>query len=194
MNRQLIETCPNCGSRTFTEESQTHEFEFRAGGRRYAVKAVVPVQVCGSCGAQTVGPLGEYAQHEAICHAMGRLAPDEIRLLRKSLALSRKQFSKLSGIGAASLARWESGELIQSESNDNLLRLLSKKQNADALASVRDVVLTSEAHLAPNIAGPSVAPALIMRKPRELYSGLDQSTLRILELQQKRFQLASVRH
>jgi hypothetical protein len=69
---------------------------------------------------------------------MQRLTPRDIYSLRhERLALSRKNFAALSGIGEASLARWESGELIQSESNDNLLRLLASDDNVQALRELR---------------------------------------------------------
>jgi transcriptional regulator with XRE-family HTH domain len=70
---------------------------------------------------------------------MNRLSPEEIISLRSQLKLSRRALAELSGFGEASLARWESGELIQSESNDNLLRLLSIGENVRALQRIRDV-------------------------------------------------------
>jgi hypothetical protein len=45
------------------------------------------------------------------------------------------------GFREASLARWETGSQIQSESNDNLLRLLADDKNVDALARQSGIAL-----------------------------------------------------
>ena len=52
------------------------------------------------------------------------LTPEEIRGIRKRLGLSRSALAKLTGIGEASLSRWESGIKIQTPGYDRYLRLL----------------------------------------------------------------------
>jgi putative zinc finger/helix-turn-helix YgiT family protein len=118
---------------------QAEEFNFRSNGVDYPVRAEVPVRVCKDCGQIYEDEEGELARHEATCKALGRLTPREIIQLRESLDLSRREFSELTGIGEASFARWESGDLIQSESNDSLLRLVGNRRNAQCLAELRGV-------------------------------------------------------
>jgi len=131
-------TCPACRENTVSTSIEKDDFVFRSGGVDYPVSAEIPVHDCKACGESFISEIGETARHAAICHAMRRLTPQEIYALRhERLALSRKNFAALSGIGEASLARWESGELIQSESNDNLLRLLASDDNVQALRELR---------------------------------------------------------
>ena len=44
-------------------------------------------------------------------------------MLRKNLTMSVIEFSEFTGIGTASLTRWENGAVIQSKAMDNLLFL-----------------------------------------------------------------------
>jgi putative zinc finger/helix-turn-helix YgiT family protein len=130
--------CPVCHSNAVTTALEADNFVFRSGGVDYAVSAELPVHTCTDCGETFISEIGEIARHAAVCHAMRRLTPEEIYALRHDrLNLSRKAFAELSGIGEASLARWEGGEIIQSESNDNLLRLLSSPENVRALKELR---------------------------------------------------------
>ena len=52
------------------------------------------------------------------------LAPQQIRGIRERLGLSRSSLAKLTGIGEASLSRWENGIKIQTPGYDRYLRLL----------------------------------------------------------------------
>lgn len=130
-------TCPVCDSATISIKSETDTFVYRSGGIDYPVVAKYPLHICDSCGESFLTEEGENARHEAVCAAMNRLTPREVVLLRSRLKLSRKAFAELSGVGEASLARWESGELIQSESNDNLLRLLAIDENVRMVQEIR---------------------------------------------------------
>jgi len=61
----------------------------------------------------------------------------QIRALRESYKLSRREFGALTRIGEASLARWESGEIIQSFGYDQFLYLLSFPENLQRLRERR---------------------------------------------------------
>src|SRR5687768_8169161 len=99
MTADKLEICPNCGSDALGAESHVVSFKFRSGGRDYNVNADTPMSTCKACGESFVGFAGETAQHDAICRAMGRMTPGEIKSLRSKLSLSRKDFSTLTGIG-----------------------------------------------------------------------------------------------
>jgi DNA-binding transcriptional regulator YiaG len=75
----------------------------------------------------------EEARHEAICRHLGILTPRQIVDLRKSYGLTRADFAALTRFGAASLARWETGSILQNAANDQLLYLLQFRDNIERL-------------------------------------------------------------
>jgi putative zinc finger/helix-turn-helix YgiT family protein len=129
--------CRDCHSSRLTRDIQPESFSYRSGGVDYPVNASYHIYRCLDCGETIMDADGEDARHDAICKAMGRLTPREILTMRKALRLSQREFADLSGLGEASIGRWEAGELIQSESNDNLLRLLSNRTNLEYLKALR---------------------------------------------------------
>jgi transcriptional regulator with XRE-family HTH domain len=60
---------------------------------------------------------------------LGVMTPREIREVRQRRAASRKKFSEVTGIGEASLGRWESGAQVISQGMNSLLRLLEYGDN-----------------------------------------------------------------
>src|SRR5207249_4533721 len=65
--------------------------------------------------------------HEAICKTFGFLTPQEIRDLReKKLRMTQEEFAQLTGIGVATISRWERGRLVQNRAMDKYLRLLKR--------------------------------------------------------------------
>ena len=89
----------------------------------------LPVHVCPSCGFECLDHEGQTLQHEAVCAHLGRLSPNDVRGIRKKYGMSRDAFSKVTGLGEATLNRWENGNLIQSPANDRYLRLLYVPDN-----------------------------------------------------------------
>jgi putative zinc finger/helix-turn-helix YgiT family protein len=86
--------------------------------------ANIPIERCIACGEEFTGPKAAQVKHEAICRALGLLVPDEIRRLRERLGLTQAEFSRLTGIGEATVSRWERGRLLQNRAMDRYLRLL----------------------------------------------------------------------
>ena len=66
------------------------------------------------------------------------MTPAEIRAIRAELGKTRREFAELTGIGEASLARWESGRLIQNVAYDTLLHLLTFPENVDRIRRYRN--------------------------------------------------------
>jgi putative zinc finger/helix-turn-helix YgiT family protein len=96
----------------------------------------VPVKECPSCGEVFLGPEAGRIRHNAICRALGLLAPDEIKSIREGLGQSQEEFADLTGIGVATISRWERGRLLQSRAHDRYLRLIAKdRKNVGMLAS-----------------------------------------------------------
>jgi transcriptional regulator with XRE-family HTH domain len=61
------------------------------------------------------------------------MTPGDIKKLRKQLNLSRARLSELTGMGKATIARWERGATIQNVAMDRYLRLIAKSGNVAAL-------------------------------------------------------------
>jgi len=127
--------CPDCGETEFTVSNIVDNFQYGSGADAVELSAAIPVHTCNSCGFQFTDSDAEVIRHEAVCNHLGRMSPAKIRELRDSQDLSREAFAAISGIGYASLSRWESGHLIQGAANDNFLYLLQSRENMERLTA-----------------------------------------------------------
>ena len=128
--------CPQCGSAVDTEMYE-HTFRYGHGDAAADIAVVLPLRRCARCEFEYLDHEGERAKHEALCRHLGVLTPDEIRGMRERRGLTRVQFAELTGLGVASLNRWENGSSVQSVANDRYLRLLAM---GDGLTRLRSVV------------------------------------------------------
>lgn len=135
--------CPSCDSTKIITERVVSTIDYRYGDRNLEISARVPVHTCEACGEKFTDDEAETIQHAAICAALGRLNPADITALRNHYGLSKRDFAELTGIGEASLHRWESGEHIQNVSIDRLLRLLGNPENIAALSEISGVKVKS---------------------------------------------------
>ena len=117
------ECCALCDRNALTFSIKKQQFAYRDGAREVMLVADVPVWSCGACGEEYAAEGAEEAQHNAVCHYLERLTPDEVRALRKKLGLSQAELAEKTGI-IASIKRWESGTVIQNASLDAQLRAL----------------------------------------------------------------------
>jgi putative zinc finger/helix-turn-helix YgiT family protein len=125
--------CPSCGSTDISSSNEEEEFPFRHGQERVMLAALVPVQTCRACGTSFTDYRGEDAREQAIARYLGILRPKELIAIREQLGLSREKFAELTGIGGASIARWESGRSRQNKALDNLVYLSSFADNVSRL-------------------------------------------------------------
>lgn len=121
--------CPSCGSNKVTSVSEIEHFQYGDKADSVMLSASIRVHHCASCGFSFTAEDASESRHESVCRYLGVLTPIEVREVREHYKLSQSEFSELSKIGKASLARWESGVLIQNQANDNLLYLLSYDDN-----------------------------------------------------------------
>ena len=126
------ETCFECDAPVRTEWHD-HTFPYGAGESAIELTAHIPVKVCVSCGAASLGHEAERLLHETVCAHHGVLSPREVRAIRERHGLSRAAFAEVSALGEATLHRWENGILIQNRANDRYLRLLESADNLLAL-------------------------------------------------------------
>jgi putative zinc finger/helix-turn-helix YgiT family protein len=148
--------CPTCGQGWLRNRIIDERFDFEDDGVKHPVVARnLPVRECDNpeCGERLSGPeaarireeaigraLDEYLRrpdptpeaarlrHEAVCRARGLLTPREIRRIREQIASSPEEFWRLTGIGVATVGRWERGGLLQNRSMDRYLRLLGRDE------------------------------------------------------------------
>lgn len=121
------ETCALCGEKVATHHVRTQQFAYRDGANEVLLIAQIPVIECAACGETYTAGGAEEAQHDAVCHYLGRLTPGEIRALRERNGLTQAKLAELTGIGIASIKRWEAGNVIQNAALDAALRTLDEE-------------------------------------------------------------------
>jgi putative zinc finger/helix-turn-helix YgiT family protein len=126
--KKKLQRCPNCGHSPLRDEAVTDRFEYRPEGEEPIVVEAqnVPVQVCPNCGERYFGPTAVRAQHAAVCRTLGLLTPDEIQAIRERIGPTQAEFAKLTGIGEATISRWERGRILPNRAMDRYLRLLDR--------------------------------------------------------------------
>jgi putative zinc finger/helix-turn-helix YgiT family protein len=128
--KKKLRRCPNCGHAPLREETVTDRFEYRPDGEEPLTVEVpnVPVEVCPKCGEKYFGPAAVRAQHAAVCRALGLLTPAEIQAIREQLGPTQAEFAQLTGIGEATISRWERGRILPNRAMDRYLRLLDRNR------------------------------------------------------------------
>jgi putative zinc finger/helix-turn-helix YgiT family protein len=122
----LDDRCVACGSTDITRETVEETLEYGSGPSPAQIKVSVPVLRCVACGAEYGGSEAEDIRHEGVCRHLGVLSPKQILAIRSQRGLSRQKFAELTRLGVATLARWESGEVIQNPAMDAYLRLIAR--------------------------------------------------------------------
>lgn len=125
--------CPNCGSTKVETRRLKDRFQYGTGSKAVELEALVPFHRCADCGFEFTDAEAEDARHEAICRHLEVMPPIDVVGVRQRYGMTRAAFAAKSRIGEASLARWETGQLIQNAANDNYLYLLCFADNIDRL-------------------------------------------------------------
>ncbi|MGI5939304.1 MAG: type II TA system antitoxin MqsA family protein [Thermoleophilia bacterium] len=116
--------CAECGG---VVVSSTASLPFDVRGETLRVDGIEH-GLCTDCGEVYLSlEAAEVLQSKAIRAskaAKGLLSPEEIRELRRSLALSQAAFEDLLGVGAKTVVRWEKGTVFQSATADRMMRLI----------------------------------------------------------------------
>lgn len=130
-------TCPQCGHDQVSTTNQDYKYVYGTGESAVTLPVEIPVRSCSECEFQFTDWEAEEIMHNALCAHFGVLNPSEVEGLRKKHQMSRTEFARLTGLGEASLSRWEKGVNIQSVSHDRFLRLLDDPRT---LAQLRQAV------------------------------------------------------
>lgn len=122
--------CPECGGQNVHTELIDHRFSYGNGDSAVGLVARVPLRKCRDCQAEYLDSEAEDLMHEAVCRHLGVMTPAEVRSVRQQCGgLPRTEFARITGLGEATIGRWERGELIQNTANDQLLYLLTFPEN-----------------------------------------------------------------
>ena len=117
-------TCPLCEApATTTVVDDT--FTYGSGSDAVDLDVRLPVRRCDTCDIDFLDHVGERIQTEAVYRHHGLLTPWEIRAIRDRRNLSRAAFAEITGLGEATIKRWETGATAQNRGNDRYLRLLN---------------------------------------------------------------------
>ncbi len=127
-------TCPQCGEKgAVTTSLYPHTFRYGSGESAVDLSVELPFRRCSACEFEFLDDEAERLEHETICAHLGVLSPKEIRGIREAYGLSRNEFAQVTGLGEATLNRWENGIKIQTLANDRYLRLLALPLNMQRL-------------------------------------------------------------
>lgn len=124
--------CPACGNNS-QEQWSSEDFIYGEGKDEVSLKAFVPKLHCEACGLVFTDERAEVIRHEAVCEHLRILPPKKIAEIREKHGFTQKEFAELSRIGRASLSRWETGDVTQNGSTDNLVYLLGFSDNVNRL-------------------------------------------------------------
>lgn len=124
--------CPECGSDRVRTEWMDDRFSFTAEGQTKELSCKVPLRICGNCESQYLDDEAETIQDDTARRHLGLLTTGEVRQIRERYG-TQTGFGALSGIGVASLSRWETGASFQTKAFDNLMFLLRFPENAERL-------------------------------------------------------------
>lgn len=126
-----ITQCHACGGSTRTRREKRYRYT-ECGLPNVVIDDVVDVTTCERCGETYTSIPAIDDLHRQIAAAVirkkGRLAPAEIRFLRKHLGWSGVDFARRSGTKPETVSRWENGRTIMGPQADRLLRVLVAKQ------------------------------------------------------------------
>jgi len=123
--------CLACGGPTKTRREKHYRYA-ECGLPSVVIEDAVKVATCERCGeTYTSIPAIEQLHRQiaaAVIRKKGRLAPAEIRFLRKWLGWSGVAFGKRMGTKPETVSRWENGKAPIGPQADRLLRVLVARE------------------------------------------------------------------
>lgn len=132
IDRGHMFACPTCDGTQVHTETVQHRFTYGVGDTAVELRCQLPVRVCEDCGGRFVDEVGEMVRHETVCRHLSRLTPTDIRRIREGCG-TQALFGELTGIGEASLSRWETGASMPTKAYDCYLYLLTFPENLHRL-------------------------------------------------------------
>lgn len=121
----VVDPCPQCEGDEINTRWVDDVMTWGSGDVKSRIPVSVPVRTCPACDLQYIDQHGERLRHEAICRHLGVLSPADIRKIRHGYGMTRAAFAHATGLGEATIGRWENGLVIQNHANDRYVRLLA---------------------------------------------------------------------
>jgi putative zinc finger/helix-turn-helix YgiT family protein len=125
----MEQRCRKCEQVTRLVDADMYEVPKEKLGIRnvVVVGGAVKRHVCGNCGevGVMIPDLPGLIAATAVARAKmpWKLAPEEIRFLRKAMELNAKDLAELLEVTPESVSRWENGKAVIGPSNEKLLRI-----------------------------------------------------------------------
>ena len=116
--------CAQCGAKAVDTVEQRHTFRYGTGESAADLAVDLPVRCCATCGFEFLDGESERIKLEAICEHLGVLSPAGIRRIRERYRMTQAEFAQVTGLGTASLVRWENGSMNHTRAYDRYIRLL----------------------------------------------------------------------
>lgn len=117
-------SCAQCGAQTVETVEQRHTFRYGSGESAADLTVELPVRRCTACGFEFLDQQSEEIKLEAICEHLRVLSPAGIRRIRTRHGMTQAEFAEVTGLGTASLVRWENGSMNHTRAYDRYIRLL----------------------------------------------------------------------
>lgn len=121
---QLDRACARCGTEAVDTIDHRHTFRYGSGESAADLTVNLPVRRCGECGFEFLDRESERIKLEAICEHLGILSPAGIRRIREGYGMTQAEFADVTGLGTATLVRWENGSMNHTRAYDRYMRLL----------------------------------------------------------------------
>ena len=147
-------TCPLCAG-PVTTRIEDDTFTYGLGEKAVELHVQLPIRRCDACNLDFLDHVGERIRHETICRHHGVLSPWEIRAIRERRKLSRAAFAQITGLGEATIKRWETAGVFQNTANDRYLRLLATPQGWAELQRITNGGGQSSSVAAPATSSPT---------------------------------------
>jgi putative zinc finger/helix-turn-helix YgiT family protein len=188
--------CAQCGAETVDTIERRHKFRYGAGESAAELTVDLPVRRCGTCGFEFLDRESEKIKLEAICEHLGVLSPSGIRRVRERYGMTQAEFAEVTGLGTATLVRWENGSMNHTRAYDRYMRLLespevmrrlrelaqpvaSRNKLAQAVDDGGSATQTSEHVRGPDQAAMLLSPIALCRRLHEFAMRLERHTFPI---------------
>lgn len=131
--------CAECGSERIETHMEDYSFSYGHGASRVDLSAKVPIRTCQNCGFTYRDSVADAICHDTICEHLKVMKPSQIKGLRKMHHLTQAELAEITGLGEATISRWERGILIQNQACDRYLYLLGYVDNLNRLRGRREI-------------------------------------------------------
>lgn len=130
------QSCAQCGAEAVDTTEHRHTFRYGAGEAAVDLTVDLPVRRCRKCGFEFLDRESERIKLEAICEHLGVLSPSGIRRIRERYGMTQAEFAEVTGLGTATLVRWENGSMNHTRAYDRYVRLL---ENREVMRQLREL-------------------------------------------------------